>query len=75
VLAPDLELLSVSREVQRFFLYGYGRPSRVVANWIDERTFRPDPARRRRGRVGMIWHSDYTSQAVAERLRQTGRNV
>ncbi|MEM9556462.1 MAG: glycosyltransferase family 4 protein [Acidobacteriota bacterium] len=59
VLRPDIELFAVSREVQRYFLYAFGRPSRRVPNWIDTRLFTPDPSLRVRGRVGLLRHRDY----------------
>jgi glycosyltransferase involved in cell wall biosynthesis len=72
VLDPRLTLLSVSREVQRYFLYAFGRASRRVGNWIDGSLFHPRPERRVRGRVGLIHHRAYASPRVSERLAALG---
>lgn len=75
VLDPRLSLLAVSREVQRYFLYAFGRVSRRVSNWIDGSLFHPAPERRRRGRVGLMHHRAYASERVAARLRALGFEV
>lgn len=75
VLDPRLTLLAVSREVQRYFLYAFGRASRRVTNWIDGSLFHPRPERRVHGRVGLIHHRAYASERVAARLATLGFEV
>ena len=72
VLKDDIEIVTISEEVHRYFLYGFRKDSRVVNNWINTDIFRPDKSKRVENRVGMISHRAYSAGEVIEKVKKGG---
>lgn len=75
VLKDNIEIVSVSREVKNYFLYGFKKDSRIINNWINSNVFYPKPEKRTANRVGVIAHRAYASSEVIEKAKQNGFQI
>jgi len=74
VLKDDIQIVSISDEVQRYFLYGFKKNTKKINNWINTDIFKPEESRRVKNRVGMIAHRAYAANSLVEKIKNSGFN-